>query len=100
MVWHCIILHNILVKSCDYVQVVRVGDHVAVTPEEEDQPLYIARVSSMWEETGGDKLFHATWFHRGSDTILGETSDPCELFAADLCDDSPLGAIIDKVTVS
>ena len=78
---------------------VSIGDHVAVTPEEENLPFYIARVCSMWEEPGGEKHFHATWYHRGNDTALGETSDPCELFMVDQCDDCPLGAIIDKVTV-
>ena len=37
---------------------------------------------------------------RSSETALGETGDPRELFLLDECDDNPLGAIIDKVQVS
>jgi len=51
----------------------------------------------MWEEPGERKMFHGQWFSRGSDTVLGEAGDPCELFAVDQCDDNPLGAIMDKV---
>lgn len=76
-----------------------VGDFVSVCPEKAGEPLYIARVSSMWE-ADGEKLFHATWFSRGSETVLGETSDPCELFLTDTCGDAHLESISDKVTVS
>ena len=37
---------------------------------------------------------------RSSDTVLGETGDPRELFLIDDCEDNPLGAIMDKVEVS
>ncbi len=37
---------------------------------------------------------------RSSDTLLGETGDPCELFPSDDCDNNPLGAIMGKVEVS
>ena len=39
-------------------------------------------------------------FSRSSDTILGETGDPSELFISDDCDNNPLGAIMGKVNVS
>ena len=74
------------------------GDCVSVTPEEPNEPLYIARVISMWEE-GEEKQFHASWFSRGRETVLGETSDPCELYLVDSCNDTPLGAVTGKVTV-
>lgn len=75
------------------------GDYVSVTPEEPNEPLDIARVMSMWQE-GGEKLFHASWLNRGGDTVLGETSDPCELFLVDVCEDNPLGAVVGKVNVT
>eukprot|EP00731_Ephydatia_muelleri_P026418 Em0018g518a len=35
-----------------------------------------------------------------TDTVLGETGDPCELFMVDECDENPLGAIMEKVNVT
>ena len=93
-----IVLMFIWVGDCVNVQV-SVGDCVSVCPETPGEPLYIARVSSMWQ-VDGDKLFHATWFSRGSETVLGETSDPSELFLADTCGDAQLESITDKVHVS
>ena len=86
-------LHPVIVQVC-------VGDTVSVCPDAPDEPLYIARVCYMWEEGGGGrKMFHGQWFSRGSETVLGEVGDPCELYAVDQCDDNPLGAIMDKVKV-
>lgn len=68
-------------------------------PEEANEPLYIARVVSMWEEGNGEKYFHGCWFYRGGETVLGETSDPCELFLVDVCADTLLSAVIGKVCV-
>ncbi len=69
-----------------------------MTPEEPNVPLYIAWVVSLWEEAG-EKSFHASWFSRGGETVLGETSDPSELFLVDSCDDVALGAVTGKVSV-
>nr|AKR53930.1 DNA (cytosine-5) methyltransferase 1 [Latrunculia apicalis] len=74
------------------------GDCVSVTAEEPNEPLYIARVISLWEESG-EKYFHALWFSRGGETVLGETSDPCELFLVSSCADTPLDAVVGKVSV-
>lgn len=71
---------------------------MSVNPEKPNDPLYIARVMSMWEESGG-KFFHALWFSHGSETILGDTSDPRELFLVDSCDDMSLTAITGRVHV-
>ena len=76
-----------------------VGDVVLVCPETENTPLYIGRVVHMWEEREGRRNFHAHWFTRSAETVLGEAGDATELFLADLCDDNPLGAIMDKVNV-
>ena len=74
-------------------------DTVSVCPDAEDEPLYIARIMYMWEDASGRPMFHGHWFSRGSETVLGETADPCELFLIDNCDDNPLGAVVDKVDV-
>lgn len=74
------------------------GDYVAVCPEADNEPFYIARVSKMWEESG-EKMFHSTWFNRGSETVLGETGDPTEIFLVDHCDNTPLYAVIRRVQV-
>lgn len=39
------------------------------------------------------------YFSRGSDSVLGETSDPLELFMADDCEDSDLQYTVAKVQV-
>ncbi len=75
------------------------GDCVSVTPDDPATPFYVARVGGLWETSGGDKEFHATWFVRGADTVLGETSDPAELFLLDDCDDEPLASVTDKISV-
>jgi DNA (cytosine-5)-methyltransferase 1 len=67
-------------------------------PEEPNEPLYIARVVYMWEK-GGEKYFHGCWLNRGGETVLGETSDPCELFLVDMCCDTLLSAVMGKVCV-
>jgi len=39
-------------------------------------------------------------FSRGADTILGETSDPRELFLVDDCQDTAIDFIVNKVQVA
>ncbi|OXB52588.1 hypothetical protein ASZ78_016903, partial [Callipepla squamata] len=56
------------------------------------------RVTAMWEDSSG-QMFHAHWFCPGSDTVLGATSDPLELFLVDECEDMQLSYIHGKVTV-
>lgn len=75
------------------------GDIVTVCADAPDDPLYTAWARYMWEEAGERKMFHRQWFSRDSDTVLGETEDPCELFAVEQYDDNPLRAIMDKVKV-
>lgn len=77
---------------------IEVGDCVMVEPDDPKIPLYIARISSLWESsTRKDKMFHADWFCRGTDTILGETADPSELFLVNDCEDTLLDAVLRKV---
>lgn len=52
----------------------------------------------MWEDSSG-QMFHAHWFCPGSDTVLGATSDPLELFLVDECEDMQLSYIHGKVKV-
>lgn len=64
----------------------------------ERQP--IVQIGYMWEGTGEKRMFHAHLFCRGEDTVLGQTSDPRELFVLDICKDYPLGSIVGKAQVS
>ncbi|KAH8038928.1 hypothetical protein HPB51_004040 [Rhipicephalus microplus] len=70
----------------------RWGDFVLVTPTDPGTPLDVARVVYMYETPSGEKMFHAHWFWRGSDTVLGESSDPRELFLVNECDNQSLSA--------
>ena len=40
-----------------------------------------------------------SFFRRGSETVLGETSDPLEVFMTDECDDTTAESVIAKVKV-
>ena len=44
-------------------------------------------------------MFHAHWFHRGTDTVLGESSDPLELMLEEECEDMQLNYVMGKVSV-
>ncbi|XP_076161949.1 DNA methyltransferase 1a [Ptiloglossa arizonensis] len=78
---------------------VQINDYVLVEPRNSAIPLHIAKVIYMWENKSGMKQFHVNWFHRGNDTILGETSDPIELFLSDECDDISIKSVRSKCTV-
>lgn len=74
-----------------------VNDCVMVEPDDTQTPVYIARINHMWEDGSGKKHFHADWFCRGSDTVLGEAADPLELFVTSDCEDTLIDAILKKV---
>ncbi|XP_046403240.1 DNA (cytosine-5)-methyltransferase PliMCI-like isoform X2 [Ischnura elegans] len=78
---------------------IELGCYVLVQPSNPSTPYFVARVNSMWEDKNGRKMFHAVWYCRGSETVLGETADPCELFSIDECEDVSLRAIAKKTTV-
>lgn len=78
---------------------IQLNDCVLVEPRNPAIPLHIAKVIYMWETKNGVKQFHANWFHRGNDTILGETSDPIELFLSNDCDDVPFRSVRSKCIV-
>lgn len=54
----------------------------------------------MYDKPPQKFMFHGHLFCRGTDTILGETADPRELFLVDICEDLPLGAIVHKAEVN
>lgn len=69
-------------------------------PENPEEPLYIGKVEYMYDEMLKGPTVHVHMFCRGNDTILGETSDPQELFIVDDCDDYPLGSVFRTAEVS
>uniref|UniRef100_A0A8C7XGV9 DNA (cytosine-5)-methyltransferase n=1 Tax=Oryzias sinensis TaxID=183150 RepID=A0A8C7XGV9_9TELE len=79
-------------------EVLEVGDCVSVLSDDPSVPLYLARITSMWEGSHG-KTFHAHWFLRGIHTALGESSDPLELVVVDECEDMLLSYVHEKVNV-
>ncbi|XP_017882042.1 DNA (cytosine-5)-methyltransferase PliMCI-like [Ceratina calcarata] len=78
---------------------IRANDYVLIESSDPTVPLQVAKVMYMWEDKSGAKLCHANWFRRGSDTVLGETSDPFELFLLDECDNVPFASIKSKARV-
>ncbi|XP_064649332.1 DNA (cytosine-5)-methyltransferase PliMCI-like isoform X1 [Lineus longissimus] len=77
---------------------VEIGDHVTVTPDDPSIACYVAKISYMFEKDG-DKMFHAHWLCRGSDTCLGEAADPLEVFLMDDCEDVLLATVANKATI-
>nr|Q27746.1 RecName: Full=DNA (cytosine-5)-methyltransferase PliMCI; AltName: Full=DNA methyltransferase PliMCI; Short=DNA MTase PliMCI; Short=M.PliMCI; AltName: Full=Dnmt1; AltName: Full=MCMT [Paracentrotus lividus]CAA90563.1 DNA (cytosine-5-)-methyltransferase [Paracentrotus lividus] len=78
---------------------IEIGDCVLIHPDDPTKPLFMARVIYMWQESQGEMMFHAQWFVYGSETVLGETSDPLEVFPIDECQDTYLGSVNAKCTV-
>uniref|UniRef100_A0A673YD48 DNA (cytosine-5)-methyltransferase n=1 Tax=Salmo trutta TaxID=8032 RepID=A0A673YD48_SALTR len=85
-------------KACMDNEVLEVGDCVSVSSDDPSILLYLARITSLWEDNNG-KWFHAHWFCRGTDTVLGESSDPLELFLVEDCEDMQLSYVEGKVNV-
>lgn len=76
-----------------------IEDCVLVKPDDPKAPLFVARVMSMWEDKKGGKHAHVWWFIRGSDTVLGETCDPREIFVVNACEDILVGLVLQAATV-
>lgn len=79
--------------------IVRPGDYVMLHANKPGVPLLIAKVAYMWDEAIHGKMFHAHLFCRGTDTVIGETADPRELFVVDECENCPLGSVVRKAEV-
>lgn len=75
------------------------NDCVLVKPNDPKAPSFVARVVSMGEDTKGSQKAHLQWFIRGSDTVLGETSDQREIFLVNVCEDVSFGLIMQVATV-
>ncbi|XP_077185875.1 DNA (cytosine-5)-methyltransferase 1 isoform X2 [Paroedura picta] len=90
---------NYYQKVCIDSEMLQVGDCVSVSPDDPTKPLYLARITAMWEDANNEPMFHVHWFCRGTDTVLGATSDPLELFLVDECEDMQLAYIHGKVNV-
>lgn len=67
--------------------------------EEPNESLRIAKVCYMYDSSTDGAIFHAHFFCRGTDTILGHVANPRELFIVDDCDDYPVGCIIKRTEV-
>ncbi|XP_057663832.1 DNA (cytosine-5)-methyltransferase PliMCI-like [Diorhabda carinulata] len=76
---------------------VQAGDYVMLRSENPKDPLAIAKIVYMYDEFL--KKFHGQLMYRGTDTILGETADPRELFVVDECEDLLLGSVLRKANV-
>ncbi|KAJ8965257.1 hypothetical protein NQ314_004269 [Rhamnusium bicolor] len=59
---------------------VKPGNFVMLKSENPNEPLCIAKIVYMYDKPPQKYMFHGHLFCRGTDTILGETSDPRELF--------------------
>lgn len=68
-------------------------------PRDPAIPILICKIKFMWENKNGEKRFHANRLRRGTDTILGETSDSIELFLSDQCCEASFMSVRSKATV-
>ena len=75
------------------------GPAPLVELEPSPSPSSGSRVTALWEDSSNGQMFHAHWFCAGTDTVLGATSDPLELFLVDECEDMQLSYIHSKVQV-
>ncbi|OXU20811.1 hypothetical protein TSAR_006495 [Trichomalopsis sarcophagae] len=80
-------------------ETIEINDFVFIESVDPTVPLQIVKVIYMWENKMGIKMFHATWLWRGSETVLGETSNSSELFLVDDCQDVPVSYVKSKTTV-
>ncbi|XP_060534536.1 DNA (cytosine-5)-methyltransferase 1-like [Cylas formicarius] len=75
------------------------GDHIVIGSDEASKPSRIGYVVYMFEGEDGEKMAHVGFYERGTDTIMGDTSDPRELFLVHGCVDLYLSAISSKAKV-
>ena len=55
------------------------GDHILLEPDTEDTLPYVGTIMYMFN-LKDTPMAHIRWFARGTDTVLGGTGDPAELF--------------------
>lgn len=78
------------------------GDFVMIETSQTNIPTLVAKVVYMWKEILNPKsgYFHGEVFIRASDTVLGEVSDPREVFLGDrCCHGAPLSSILRKANI-
>ena len=74
------------------------GDFILVRPDDQETTNFICRIV-FFEHDGSEKITHVQTFCRGTDTLLGETADPKEIFAMIDCESIPCYEIIRKLDV-
>ena len=74
------------------------GDTVLIQPTDPSTPLYVAIINNMFDGPDGYTA-HVQWYGRGTDTMLGESADPSELFLLTDCEDQPLLSVWKKCSV-
>ncbi|XP_049797488.1 DNA (cytosine-5)-methyltransferase 1-like [Schistocerca nitens] len=80
-------------------EVICVNDCVLVNSNLPGTPFLVAKIRYMWEDEKRVKWFHATWYCRGMDTVVGRAADPLELFVVDECENTRISLIKSKVVV-
>eukprot|EP00727_Mastigamoeba_balamuthi_P006777 m51a1_g272 putative DNA (cytosine-5-)-methyltransferase (1274) ;mRNA; f:255291-260283 len=83
-------------------QVYRPGDCVAVLfprTSEESGALRICAITALYEGQGDELYAHGKFFAHGAETLLGETSNPLELFVVPECKSFILKWVKCKVSV-
>ncbi|BES95266.1 Cytosine-specific methyltransferase [Nesidiocoris tenuis] len=78
---------------------ISVGDCVGVDDKGPNAPILIGRVKYLWATGRTKKLCHIHLFCRGTDTVLGESADPRELFLSDCCEDVEISGVRTKMNV-
>ncbi len=80
----------------------KIGDHVLIRPEADGAAYHACRLLTLFrEKRSSEKLIaHVSFYARGCDTVLGETSENKELFSLDKCEDVQLDRLARKLKVS
>lgn len=76
---------------------VQIGDFVMVDTMSPSIPHLVTKITYMWKEAMTPKagFFHGQVFFRASESVLGEVSDPREVFLADrCCNGAPLSSVL------
>ena len=77
-------------------EILQAGNFILVRPDDTNTEYYICRII-YFEQDGSEKSAHVQTYCRGADTLLGETSDPKEMFALIDCESVPCYDIVRKI---
>ncbi|XP_023248087.1 DNA (cytosine-5)-methyltransferase PliMCI [Copidosoma floridanum] len=78
---------------------IKSGDFVCLRSSLTSVPPQIMKVHYIYENNSGEAMCHANFYWWGKDTVLGEFSNPKEVFNIALCSNIPLASISKKVKV-